>query len=84
MGWDNISGENVKKGFRSGRGGKRRTGKYGFSANSSSHSELSWRFKEFTEGVVTKGVGSLFQYFSTHVEKAYDVIPNKTFIEVFL
>ncbi len=31
--------------------------------------ESSWRLKEFMEGVVTTGVGSLFQYFMPRVEK---------------
>ncbi len=52
-----------------GMGGNRRTGNYGTSANSSSHAESSWHLREFTEGVVTIGVGSLFQYFTTRVEK---------------
>ncbi len=52
-----------------GRGGNRRTGNYGTSASSSSHVKSSWRLKEFTEEVVTIGVGSLLQYFTTRVEK---------------
>ncbi len=39
------------------------------SANSSSHEESSWRLKEFTEGLLTKGVWSMFQYFTTRFEK---------------
>ncbi len=51
-------------------GGKiRRTGNHGTSANRSSHAELSWRLKELTKGVVTTGVGSLFQYFTSLIEK---------------
>ncbi len=52
-----------------GRGLDRRTGSYGTLANSSSHTESSWHLKGFTEGAVTIGVGSLFQYFTTRVEK---------------
>ncbi len=44
-------------------------GNYGTSVSSSSHAESSRRLKEFTEGVVTIGVGSLFRYFTTLVEK---------------
>ncbi len=47
----------------------KRTENYETSANSSSHTESSLRLKEFTEGAVTKGVGSLLQYFMTRVEK---------------
>ncbi len=49
--------------------GSRRAGNHGTSTNSSSHTESSWRLKGFTEGAVTIGVGSLFQYFTTRVEK---------------
>ncbi len=49
--------------------GNKRTGNYGTSANSSSHAKSSWRLKEVTEGLVTVEVGSLFQYFTTSVEK---------------
>ncbi len=61
-----MNGDNVKGGcvIGAGRGGNRRTGSNGTSANSSSHAESSWRLKEFTEGV-----GSLFQYFTARVEK---------------
>ncbi len=52
-----------------GRRGNRRTGNYGTLACSSSHVKLSWYLKEFTKGAVTIGVGSLFQYFTTRVEK---------------
>ncbi len=52
-----------------GRGGNRRMAHYGTSANSSSHADSSWRLKELTEGTVTIGVGSLFQYFTTRVKK---------------
>ncbi len=44
-------------------------GHYGTSANSLSYAESSWRWKEFTEGAVTKGVGSQFLHFTTRVEK---------------
>ncbi len=39
------------------------------SASSSPHAESSWRLKEFAEGAVTIGMVSLFQYFTTRVEK---------------
>ncbi len=42
----------------------RRTENHGTPANSSSHAESIWRLKELTEGV-----GSLFQYFATRIEK---------------
>ncbi len=45
-----------------GREGNRRAGNYGISVNISSHGE-------FTEGAVTIGVGCIFQYFTTPVEK---------------
>ncbi len=52
-----------------GREKNRRMGNYGTSASSFSHAEPSWRLKEFTEGVVIIGVGSLFQNFTIRVEK---------------
>ncbi len=52
-----------------GRGGHRRTGNHGTSASNSSYAESSWRLKELTEEAVTIGVGSLFQHFTTCVEK---------------
>ncbi len=38
------------------------TGNRGTSANSYSHTESSWRLKEFTEGAVTIGEGNLLQF----------------------
>ncbi len=49
--------------------GDRRTVDHATSTNSSSHAESSWCFKELTEGAVTIGVGSLFQYITTRIEK---------------
>ncbi len=69
--WDSINGDNVKGNcvIGGGEGENRRTGDNGASAKSSSHAESSWRLKEFTEGAVTIGMGSLFQYFTTRIEK---------------
>ncbi len=47
----------------------RRMGNHGTSVNSSSHAESSWRLNELTKGVITIEVGSLVQYFVTHIEK---------------
>ncbi len=45
------------------------TGNYGTSARIFPLAESTWRLKEFMEGMVTIGVGSLFQYFTRRVEK---------------
>ncbi len=52
-----------------GREGNRRAGNYGISVNIYSHGESSWGLKEFTEGAVTIGAGSIFHFFKTPVEK---------------
>ncbi len=44
-------------------------GNHGTSANSTPDAESSWRLNELTEGAVTIGVGSLFQYLTTRIEK---------------
>ncbi len=44
-------------------------GNHGTSANSTPDAESSWRLNELTEGTVTIGVGSLFQYLTTRIEK---------------
>ncbi len=51
------------------RKGRRRSGNYGTSANSSSQAESGWCLKEFTEEVVSIVVGRLLQYSNTRVEK---------------
>ncbi len=68
---DSINGDKVN-GFcviGGGEVGGIGWGNYGTSANSSSHATSSWRLKEFTEGAVTIGVGSRFQYFTTRIKK---------------
>ncbi len=70
MDWGSTNGDNVKGDCVIGGGEERRNGRrgnYGTSANSSSHAESSCRLKEFREGAVTIGVGSLLQYFTTRV-----------------
>ncbi len=52
-----------------GRRRARWTGNRGTSACSSYHAKSSWRLKELTEGAVTIVAGSLFQYFTTRIEK---------------
>ncbi len=49
---------------------------HGASANSYSHAESSWHLNEFTEGAVAIEVGSLFQYFTTRIEKDDRLIVN--------
>ncbi len=71
-GWDSINGDNFKGDCAVGREEgrrNRRTGNYETSANSSSHGESSWRLKELTEWLLTRWVGSMFQYFTTRFEK---------------
>ncbi len=70
MNGDNVKGDNII-----GRGVEGSTGNHGTSTYSSSHAESSWHLKEFTEGALTIGVGSLFQYFTTRIEK--DDIPRR-------
>ncbi len=48
------------------RWGDRGIGNHGTSANSSSH---TWHLNELMEGAVTLEVGSLFQYFTTRIER---------------
>ncbi len=52
-------------------GWSRRAGNHVTSPNSSLHTDSSWRFKKLTEGAVTIGVTSLFQYFTARIEKDY-------------
>ncbi len=55
MNWDNVKGDCVIGG-REGKG-NRKGGNYRISAKNPSHAESSLRLKEFTEGVVTSGLG---------------------------
>ncbi len=67
-----MYGDNFKGDFVFGREEgrrNRRTGNFETSANSSSREESSWRLKEFTEGLHSNGVGSMFQHFTTRFEK---------------
>ncbi len=68
-GWDSVNGDNVKgiTQLGLGRGCGIFRGLYGASSNSSSYAKSSWGLKELTEGAVTVGMGSIFQYFSSHV-----------------
>ncbi len=51
-------------------------GNNGIFVSSSSHAESSRRLNAITEGAITIEVGSLFQYFTTCIEKD-DFLPRR-------